>query len=309
MTTIALKTAPITGIAAPAIATAVVVATSAAALYPIAEIAAVPFHHGAQFLASLQVEGFSRTAACAVAGVLFLAGVVSGLSGFAFAAVAACVLWLLPPGQAVPLIMLLSACNQLLSLGALRREMVIRGTAEQEGALPYIVGGLAGVPIGLVLLRGLPTNLFTAALGVFLTVYSLAMLAKPENLRLSLSGWKAAVVVGVLGGMLGGVAALPALIPVAYLGLRGVGKSATRGITQPYILTLQVVSLGMLAFTNTAIFNAQFWLLWALTLPAVLFGSAIGVALYRRISDVNFRRAVLILLVLSGVGLVAKTMI
>jgi hypothetical protein len=63
--------------------------------------------------------------------------------------------------------------------------------------------------------------------------------------------------------MLGGVAALPALIPVAYLGLRGVGKSATRGITQPYILTLQVVSLGMLAFTNTAIFNAQFWLLWA----------------------------------------------
>jgi uncharacterized membrane protein YfcA len=41
----------------------------------------------------------------------------------------------------------------------------------------------------------------------------------------------------------------------------------------------------------------------------VLFGSAIGVALYRRISDVNFRRAVLILLALSGAGLVAKTMI
>ena len=87
MTTIALKTAPITVIAAPAIATAVVVVTSAAALQPIAEIAAVPFHNGVQFLASLQVDGFSRTAACAVAGVLFLAGVVSGLSGFAFAAV------------------------------------------------------------------------------------------------------------------------------------------------------------------------------------------------------------------------------
>jgi hypothetical protein len=266
-------------------------------------------HRVAQFVASLEVGNFSPTGACTVAGVLFLAGVVSGLSGFAFAAVAATVLWLLPPGQAVPLIMLLSACNQLLSLGALRREMVIRGTPEREGALPYIVGGLAGVPMGLALLRGMPTNLFTAALGVFLTVYSLAMLAKPENVRLSLSGWKAAIVVGVLGGMLGGVAALPALIPVAYLGLRGVGKSATRGITQPYILTLQMVSLGMLAVTNTAIFNAQFWLLWALTLPAVLLGSATGVALYRRMSDVNFRRAVLILLVLSGAGLVAKTMI
>jgi hypothetical protein len=74
-------------------------------------------------------------------------------------------------------------------------------------------------------------------------------------------------------------------------------------------LTLQIVSLGLLAITNTAIFNTQFWLLWALTLLAVLVGSATGVALYSRISDVNFRRAVLMLLVLSGAGLVAKTMI
>ena len=48
--------------------------------------------------------------------LLFLAGVVSGLSGFAFSAVAAGILWLLPPLQAVPLIMLLSTCNQLLSV-------------------------------------------------------------------------------------------------------------------------------------------------------------------------------------------------
>ena len=69
--------------------------------------------------------------------VLFLAGVVSGLSGFAFSAVAACVLWLLPPLQAVPLIMLLSACGQLLTAGRLRKEMVLRSTAEREGALAY----------------------------------------------------------------------------------------------------------------------------------------------------------------------------
>jgi uncharacterized membrane protein YfcA len=116
--------------------------------------------------------------------------------------------------------MLLSACNQLLSLGALRREMVIRSTGEREGALPYIVGGLMGVPIGLVLLHALPTTLFTAALGIFLVVYSVAMLAKPDSLRLTLSGWKAAVAIGVAGGMLGGVSAMPALISVAYLGRR-----------------------------------------------------------------------------------------
>ena len=44
--------------------------------------------------------------------------------------------------------MLLCACNQPLFVGTLRKEMVLRSTAEREGALAYIVGGLVGVPIG-----------------------------------------------------------------------------------------------------------------------------------------------------------------
>ena len=96
---------------------------------------------------------------------------------------------------------------------------------------------------------------------------------------------------------------------IVYLGLRGVGKSATRGITQPYILTMQLASLGVLALTDPAIFNIFFWFLWAMTLPAVLLGSSTGVALYRRLNDKNFRRAVLILLIVSGASLLAKTVI
>ena len=54
----------------------------------------------------------------------------------------------------------------------------------------------------------------------------------------------------------------------------------------------------------------QFWLLWALTLPAVLLGTSTGLTLYRRFSEVNFRRAVLILLlIVSGVSLLAKSLI
>jgi sulfite exporter TauE/SafE len=109
----------------------------------------------AAFLADLG-GGINPAVAAVVAVVLFVAGVVSGLSGFAFSAIAACILWLLPPLQAVPLIMLLSVCNQLLSVGQLRKEMVLRGTAEREGALAYIAGGVIGVPIGLTLLHSLP---------------------------------------------------------------------------------------------------------------------------------------------------------
>jgi uncharacterized membrane protein YfcA len=253
--------------------------------------------------------GLNSATGLAVALVLFFAGLASGLSGFAFSAVAACVLWLLPPLQAVPLLMLLSTCNQLLSVSSLRKEVVLLPRAEKEGAVPYIIGGLVGVPIGFALLKGLPCATFAGGLGVFLIAYSALMLFKPDSLRIALSGWKPALAVGALGGVVGGFSAFPGSIPVVYLGLRGLGKSDARGVVQPYILTLQVISLVSLAVTNGAIFNTRFWLLGAVTLPAALLGTATGVRLYRHLSDVNFRRAVLVLLAFSGVSLLAKAII
>jgi uncharacterized membrane protein YfcA len=253
--------------------------------------------------------GPSLGAVLFVSVVLFLAGVVSGLAGFAFSAVAACVLWLLPPLQAVPLIMLLSTCNQLLSIGKLRREITLLSTPEREGALPYIIGGLAGVPAGIALLRGLPTNWFAAGLGLFLIVYSAFMLVMPGRARITLSGGKVAAVVGFLGGIIGGFSGFGASVIVVYLGLRNVDKSTTRGITQPFIVVMQVVSLGILAVVAPTIFNTFFWILWIITLPAVLLGTSTGVALYRRLSDHNFRRAILVLLILSGASLVAKAVV
>jgi len=305
---IAVKRAPVTdiGVAFATFAVAGIVI----APQTIEDSALALLHIGSSLVSSLHIGScFSPIAACTIVIVLFLAGVVSGLSGFAFSAVAAGILWLLPPLQAVPLIMLLSTCNQLLSVGALRKELVLRSTPEREGALAYIAGGLVGVPIGLALLQALPTRLFASGLGFFLVIYSTLVLLKPDGLRIRLSGWKPAVAAGTAGGIVGGFSAFPASIPAVYLGLRGLSKAETRSITQPYILVMQLISLSILALTRHAIFNMEFWLLWALTLPAVLLGTSTGVTLYRRMSEVNFRRAVLILLMVSGVSLVVKALI
>jgi uncharacterized membrane protein YfcA len=308
MTSNAVKQAPTIGLAV-AIAT-FGVAGIAIASRVVEDRAMAVLHAGSSMVASLHIgSGFNPTAAAALALVLFLAGTVSGLSGFAFSAVAAFILWLLPPLQAVPLIMLLSTCNQLLSVGALRKEIVLRSTAERENALAYIAGGLMGAPIGLGLLQALPTRLFGGGLGLFLIIYSALVLLKPDGLRIRLSGWKPAMAVGAAGGVVGGFSAFPGSIPVVYLGLRGLSKAETRSITQPYILVMQLISLSILALTRHAIFNMEFWLLCALALPAVLVGTSTGVALYRRMSEVNFRRAVLILLMVSGGSLLAKALI
>jgi uncharacterized membrane protein YfcA len=308
MTGSAVKRAPITGIAI-AIATFALVGIAIASR-PVKGSAVALLHVGSPLVSGLYIgSGFSPFAACVIAVVLFLAGLVSGLSGFAFSAVAACSLWLLPPLQAVPLIMLLSVCNQLLSAGALRKELVLRSTPEREGALAYIAGGLVGVPIGLGLLQALPARMFASSLGLFLITYSVLVLFKPDSLRVKLSGWRPAAAIGAAGGIVGGFSAFPAAVPAVYLGLRGLNKTETRSITQPYILALQLVSLSILALTRRAIFDTQFWLLWVLTLPAVLVGTWSGVTLYRRFSEINFRRAVLILLLVSGVSLIAKALI
>ena len=107
-----------------------------------------------------------------------------------------------------------------------------------------------------------PAGTFAGGLGFFLIVYSVLVLLKPDTLRITLSGWKPAVAVGAAGGIIGGFSAFPGSMPVVYLGLRGMSKAETRGITQPYILALQLISLSILALTHSAIFNVQFWLLW-----------------------------------------------
>jgi hypothetical protein len=55
--------------------------------------------------------------------ILFLAGFMSGLIGFAFSAIGAAILMLIQPILGVPLLQALSAANQMLSVGQLRQEM------------------------------------------------------------------------------------------------------------------------------------------------------------------------------------------
>src|SRR5215469_10232810 len=47
-------------------------------------------------------------------------------------------------------------------------------------------------------------------------------------------------------------------------------------IRRPSGLRRTLISLGILALTRSSIFNMQFWLLWALALPAALLGTSTG---------------------------------
>ena len=78
-----------------------------------------------------------------------------------------------------------------------------------------------------------------------------------------------------------------------------------RDSNQPFnmsVLAFSLVTAGVAGFLDRTFF------LWAaICLPITLIGAHIGLRLYRRINDIQFRRLILVLLGLSGLTLIATS--
>ena len=229
-----------------------------------------------------------------VSAGVFAGALVSGLMGFAFSAVAgAILLHVMPPTQAVPLMMACSIITQSVSLFALR------GSVQWRGSLGLIAGGAVGLLPALWLLYHADTQVFRVGFGAFLVGYAAWMLLRPANGSLRVAAGRVPdVVVGFAGGLVGGLTAMPGALPTIWCDLRGMAKDQQRGLVQPYIAAMQVIALSLLmarnALTSEALLNVT------LTLPALAAGALLGIMLFRRASDRSFRGIVLGVLAVSG---------
>jgi uncharacterized protein len=229
-----------------------------------------------------------------MAFAIFAGAVVSGFTGFAFSAVAgAILLHVLPPGEAVPLMMICSVIVQSISLVSLRRHIDWRGSAT------LIVCGLFGLPPALYLLLHADAALFRIGFGVFLAAYAGYMLFRPGPLRLRHaigSGYAAAI--GFAGGLVGGLTAMPGVAPTIWCDLRGVAKDRQRGLVQPYITAMQIAALALLAMRHGLSRIMVEHIL--LSLPVLAAGALVGLMLFGKVNDGVFRRVLLGVLLLSG---------
>ncbi len=258
----------------------------------------------------MDLIGFDHSLASVVLlmGLLAASGVMSGLAGFGFSAIGAASIWILPPAQAVPLLMCLSTANQLLSILCLRESMPPLRNWWPNGPGPYLAGGLVGLLPGVWILVTAPVALLTLALGCVLLAYTLWGWIGPKPAQPRPAGGWAALLVGVAGGVIGGFSAFPGAAVVVWTGLRGLPKQQVRAIVQPYILVMQVAALAMLAISRPGAFDRGFLVLLGLTMPVVLPLTLAGVWLYRRLDDGRFRRIALLLLAISGSGMVLRSL-
>ena len=253
------------------------------------------------------IAGLSVRQLASIEAIVFLSGVMSGLSGFGFSAIGAASLLFLVPTLQVPLFQALSTGNQFLSAGQLRDDMPKSWKELWAGPGPCMLGGAAGVPLGIWLLSHLPAARLMALFGTLLTVYAVYSIFKPASFKLKgFNGKSSGAAVGFLGGVVGGFTAFPGAAVVVWTGFRGLPKKQHRAIVQPYIILSQIYSLVLVALLHPSYLSGHFWLLLLVSLPAVVPGTLTGLAIYRRTSDLNFRRVSFVLLGISGATLLAK---
>lgn len=238
--------------------------------------------------------------AIVVAGAL-AAGFVNGLSGTGYALVALG-FWLqaMSPLTAAPLTALCGVAGHVQSLPR------IWNGVRWPRLWPFLAAGIVGVPIGTMLLEHVRPQPLKVGVGLLLILYSgwMAFVRRPP--LVTGGGRLADAAIGFTGGVMGGMASLSGPAPTIWAQLRGLGKDEQRGVNQPFnmsVLALALVSAGIAGFLDRT------FLIWAaITLPTTLVGARLGLMLYRRIDDAQFRRIVLALLGLSGATLIATSL-
>lgn len=223
-------------------------------------------------------------------------GVAAGGSGFAFG-LAASSIWLhrIDPLHSA---ILVTGCGVLLHLCTIWPQ---RRHIDAGRLWPFVVGGLAGVPIGVHLLAHTDSGALKMVLGLFLLAFGTYAVVAPRLHTFSAGGRKADAAVGFIGGILGGIGGYSGVLPTIWTQLRGWPKETARGVYQPYVIIIQAITLiGIILVT----FDRAGLLLLIAVLPPLLVGTWIGWQIYGKLDERRFRQLMGLLLIASGATLI-----
>jgi uncharacterized membrane protein YfcA len=226
----------------------------------------------------------------------FAGGFASGLAGFAMGFVVSGVwLHILTPLQTTTLVVGYGLLTQGYGVWKLRHALTWQDVA------PFIIGGIIGVPIGTALLTDNDPAYLRGGVGLLLVIYGTYGLAQPKP-RPVPGRVSADAGIGFLNGVLAGLTGLPGFIITIWCQLRGWPKDSQRAVFQPVMLAaivMNVISLGIAGAMTAYVLQ-----LFLLGLPAMLAGLWVGFKLYGKLDDASFRKVILILLLISGLGLI-----
>lgn len=229
------------------------------------------------------------------------AGFVQGLSGFAFGMTAMSFwAWGMDPVVAASLAVFGALTGQVIAAFSVKRRV------DWSLLLPFLFGGVVGIPIGVMLLPLLNMDMFKALLGAILIIWCPSMLFVSRFPHIKSQGRFADGAIGLIGGVMSGFGGFSGIVPTLWCTLQGMAKDQQRVIIQNFNLGALIFT--MLAYVYKGMITTAMLPYFAVLVPAMLIPSLLGAKLYHRISDSAFRRLVLSLLTCSGIALLSSSL-
>ena len=230
-----------------------------------------------------------------------VAGLVQGISGFAFAMVAMAIwVWGVDPKLAAVMAVFGGLTGQIISVIRVRRGWHV--------ALlwPFLLGSAIGIPIGTRLLPLLDPNRFKLVLGSLLVVCCSAMLATSRLPRIERGGRIADAAVGLLGGVMAPLSGFSGLAPALWCTLRGYTKDAHRAVLQNFNLIVLAATFASLVVSKRV--HAGLLPQMAVVAGSLIVPSIYGSKIYVGMSPTAFRNAVLWMLIFAGAAMLAAAL-
>src|SRR5262247_3904436 len=233
-----------------------------------------------------------------VAGVIFVAYLVFGITGFGASPITIPVLvHLLPLGFVLPLAGLLDLGSALVLGFHTRRQ------ADTRELLILVPFTLIGLTLGITLLLRLPREATLLALGIFVCAYAVNLVLRRETRGRLSRLW--AVPAGIVGGLVGALFGMGGPPYVLYLAGRIREPDAQRAtISQMVILN---VGLRVIAFALAGLLaSSTLWLAVAALLPVAWAGVWAGHRAHLRLAPATAARIIAAVLFVVGASLIVR---
>ncbi|MEP7057271.1 MAG: sulfite exporter TauE/SafE family protein [Caldimonas sp.] len=235
-----------------------------------------------------------------VAGVIVLAYVVYGLTGFGSSITALPLLaFLVPLRTAVPLMLIFDLCVGVL-MGVNNRKVIDR--SEVRRIVPFMVIGMLG---GVMLLVKAPERALLLLLGSFVLAYSAWSLLRRGTPAPIAEGWASAF--GTFGGVFSALFGTGGPIYTIYLARRLTDKTVLRATVSGLVFISALARLVL--FTGVGLYaQPQILSLAAVLLPAALLGLYAGHRLHLGLPPGRVVQIVWTILIAGGTGLIWRAL-
>lgn len=233
-----------------------------------------------------------------------LGGFINGLAGFG-TALFALGFWLqiMPPVQAVSMVVVVSAITGLQGIWLVRHSI----TAQPRRLARFVIPAVIGIPIGVAALTVLDAGTLKITIAMFLILYGGFFTLRSNLPKIGHPTPVIDGVVGFLGGVMGGAASLSGAFPTMWCAMRPWSKSETRAVLQPY--NVIVLGLTMVMFAFKGLYTWDAFRLILIALPVTMLSAQVGIAVFKRLTDDQFRRLIIAMMFLSGVILLLREML